>query len=109
VADGVGGANVTEELVAEAFALAGTFDEASDVDELHGGGDERLGLDEGRDFAKALIGHCDDTGVGIDGAERVVRRLGLGRGEGVEDRGLSDVGQANDSAVEWHGFAVSFV
>ena len=50
VADGVGGADVAEELVAEAFALGGAFDEAGDVDELHGGGDEGLGLDERRRF-----------------------------------------------------------
>ena len=40
VADGVGGADVAEELIAQAFALAGAFDQAGDVDELHGGGDE---------------------------------------------------------------------
>jgi hypothetical protein len=28
--------------------------------------------------------------------------LRLGRGEGVEDRAFSDVGEANDSAVQWH-------
>jgi hypothetical protein len=28
--------------------------------------------------------------------------LRLGRGEGVEDRGFSDVGETNDSAVQWH-------
>jgi len=109
VADGVGGADVAEELIAETFTLAGAFDETGDVDELHGGGDERFGLDECGDFCEALIGHGDDAGVGVDGAEGVICRLSLGRGEGVEDGGLSDVGQANDSAVERHGFAVSFV
>jgi hypothetical protein len=28
--------------------------------------------------------------------------LRFGRGEGVEDSGFSDVGEANDSAVQWH-------
>ncbi len=86
VADGVGGANVAEELVAEAFTFGGAFDEAGDVDELHRGGDEGLWLDEGGDFLEALIGHGDDAGVGVDGAEGVVGGLRLGRGEGVEDR-----------------------
>ncbi len=102
VADGVGGADVAEELVAEAFAFAGAFDEAGDVDELHRGGDEGLGLDELGDSGEALIGHGDDAGVGVDGAEGIVGGLRLGRGEGVEDRGFSDVGEANDSAVQWH-------
>ncbi len=39
VSDGVGGADVSEELVAQAFTLGGAFDETGDVDELHGGGD----------------------------------------------------------------------
>ncbi len=72
------------------------------------GGDEGLGLDEVGDFGEALIGHGDDAGVGVDGAEGVVGGLGLGRGEGVEDGGLSDVGQANDSAVEWHVLLVPY-
>ena len=52
VRDGVGRPDVTEELVAEAFALRGAGDEAGDVDELHGGGDEGLGLDEGGDLGR---------------------------------------------------------
>jgi len=102
VEDGVGGADVAEELIAEAFTLGGAFDEAGDVDELHGGGDEGLGLDEGGDFLETLIGHGDDARVGVDGAERVVGGLRLGRGECVEDGGFSYVRQADDSAIERH-------
>ena len=52
-------------------------------------------------MVEPLIGHGDDAGVGVDGAEGIVGRLGLGRGEGVEDGAFADVGQANDSAVQW--------
>ena len=48
VQDRVGLADVREELVAQAFALAGAFDDAGDVDELHGGGDDGVRLDHGR-------------------------------------------------------------
>jgi hypothetical protein len=102
VADGVCGADVAEELIAEAFAFGSAFDETGDVDELHGGGDEGFGFDEVGDFGEALIGHGDYAGVGVDGAEGIVGGLRLGRGEGVEDGGLSDVGETNDSAVQWH-------
>jgi len=102
VTDGVGGADVAEELIAKAFAFAGAFDEAGDVDELHRGGDEGFWLDEFGYFGEAGVGNGDDAGVGVDGAEGVVGGLCLGRGEGVEDRGFSDVGEANDSAVQWH-------
>ena len=95
-------ADVAEELVAEAFTLAGAFDEAGDVDELHGGGDDGLGLDDGGDFGEAVVGHGDDADVGVDGAEGIVGRLRLGGGEGVEDGGFSHVGEADDSAVQRH-------
>jgi hypothetical protein len=35
--------------------------------------------------------------------------LRLGRGEGVEDGGFSDVGETDDSAVQWHVFAISLL
>ena len=92
-----------EELVAEAFALAGAFDDAGDVDELHGGGDDGVGLDHGDDAVHAVVGDGDDAHVGVDGAEGVVRRRGLGGGEGVEDGGFSHVGEADNSAVQRHG------
>ena len=53
VRDGIGGADVAEELVAEAFALGRAFDEAGDIDELHGGGDEAFGMDEVGDLGRA--------------------------------------------------------
>ncbi len=100
----VGGAYVTEELVAQPLALARALDQARDVDELHGGGDEGLGLDELGDFGEALIGHGrDDAGVGINGAEGIVlAACALAEVRGVEDRRFSDVEEANDSAVQWH-------
>ena len=48
VDDGVGFADVGEELVAEAFAFAGAGDEAGDVDEFDDGGLGLLGLDDFR-------------------------------------------------------------
>ncbi len=78
VGDGVGGADVAEELVAETLALGGAFDEAGDVDELHGGGDEGFGLDELGDFGETGVGDSDDAGVGVDGAEGIVCRLSFG-------------------------------
>jgi len=107
VEDGVGLADVREELVAEAFALAGAFDDAGDVDELHGGG---VGLDHGDDAVHAVVGYGHDADVGIDGAKRVVRGLGFRSRKRVEDGGLSDVRQPDNSAVQRHvaGFLFMF-
>jgi len=38
---GIGGADVTEELVAKAFAFGSTLNESGDIDKLHGGGNQR--------------------------------------------------------------------
>ena len=47
------------------------------------------------------VGHGDDADVGVDGAEGIVGRLRLaGAGDGVEQRGLADVGQSDDSGSE---------
>ena len=46
--DGIGLADIGEELVAQAFTLRGAGDEAGDVDELHGGRNHPLRLDDRR-------------------------------------------------------------
>jgi hypothetical protein len=58
VGDGVGLADVGQELVAQALALAGAGDQAGDVDELHGRGDLALGLHDFRDLV------CRGSGTG---------------------------------------------
>lgn len=78
VEDGVGLADMAEELVAETFTLGRAFDDAGDVDELHGGGDDRVGFDHGDDAIHARVRDLDDADVGVDGAEGVVGGLRLG-------------------------------
>ncbi len=103
VEDGVDLADVAEELVAQALARARAAHQAGDVDDAHGGREDLLALDEPRELAEPGVGHGDDADVGLDGAERVVLRLRLGGGEGVEQGALADVGQADDSDFEAHG------
>lgn len=56
VGDGVALADVGEELVAEAFALAGAGDEAGDVDEFDGGRDDAFGMNDFGERLQAGIG-----------------------------------------------------
>ncbi len=100
---GVRLADIGEELVAQAFALAGTGDQAGDIDELDDGGLDLLRLDDGREGRKPLVGHFDDADVGLDGTEGVILRRNAGLGQGVEEGGLADVGQSDDAAFEAHG------
>jgi hypothetical protein len=74
VDDGVGLADVGQELVAQAFTLGGPGDQAGDVDELDDGGLHLLRLDDLGEGVEARVGHFDDAHVGLDGAEGSSRR-----------------------------------
>ena len=64
-------------------------------------GNDALGLRDLRERLEARVGHGDDADVRLDRAERVVRGLGLARArEGVEEGGLADVGQPDDSGAQ---------
>ncbi len=103
VRDGVGLADVGEELIAEAFALGGAADEAGDVDEVHRRGDDRLRLVELHQRVEPRVGHRHHADVRLDGAERIVGHGGARRRQRVEERRLADVGQADDAARDRHG------
>ena len=70
--DRVGLADVGEELVAEALALARALHEARDVDELDGRGHDPLRVDDLGEPVEPSVGHRHDADVGLDGGERVV-------------------------------------
>jgi len=106
VGDGVGLADVGEELVAQAFTFRRARYQAGDVDEFHGGGDDLFGLDDLGQGIQARVGHGHDAAVRLDGAEGEVLRRDAGFGEGVEQGGLADIGQADDAAVESHGVSL---
>jgi len=51
--------------------------------------------------SQARIGHRHLAEVGLDGAERIIRRLrGGGLCQRVEERGLADIRQADDAALD---------
>ena len=89
-----------EELVAQALAAAGARDEAGDVHELNGRRDGFLRVGKLAQHAQPRVGHGDDAVVRVNRTERVVRRLRLaGAGDGVEEGGLPDVGESDDSSA----------
>ena len=94
-------ADVGEELVAEAFSLGRAGDEARDVDELHGRGNEDRRFHDLREGLEAVVGHRHDPDVGLDRAKRVVRGLRLPRArQRVEERRFPDVRQSDDSGFQ---------
>ena len=79
VRDGIGLADIGQELVAQPLALGGAAHEAGNVHEGEAGGNDLLGLGDGRDAVEARIGHGHVAGIRLDRAERIVRRLRGGR------------------------------
>src|SRR5690606_11752877 len=104
VHDGIGFANVGQELVAQAFALRGASHQAGDVDELDHGGHDALGLDDVGQLREARVGNLDHADIGLDGAERVVFCGNARLGERIEEGRLTDVGQTNDATLQSHGY-----
>ena len=102
LADRVGLADVGEELVAQALALGRAAHDAGDVDERHRRGQDPLGAEDLGEPLQPRVRQRDDADVGLDRRERVVRGEHVVLGQGVEQRGLADVGQADDSDSESH-------
>ena len=95
--DGVDLADVGEELVAEAFSLAGAFDEAADVDDLDLRVDGLLRLRHRRQLVEAVVGHLGHTDVRVLRGERVRRGERTTAGQRVVQRALARVGETDES------------
>ena len=102
--DGIHFADVAEEFIAEAFALARAFDEASDVHEFNRRRDQLRGAGNLREHREALVRHGDDAGVRLDGAEGIVCGLRLaGAGDCIKKGGFANIRKANDTGSEHKG------
>ena len=97
LADGVRLADVREELVAQALALAGSSHKARDVHELDGCRHDARRVVDLSQAVQTRVGHGHHAHVGLDGGERVVGREAALVREGREQRGLADVRQTDDT------------
>ena len=96
--NGVALADVAQELVAKACTLAGTLHKARDIHELHDGRGLFIGLPDLGQLVQTLVRHGYDAAVRLDGAEGIVCGFCvLGGGDGIEQSGLTDVRQADDT------------
>ena len=95
--DGVGTADVLQKLVAEARSLTGSLHQTGDIHKFDDGRGLFIGLVHLRQLVQPLIWHGHHAHVGFDGAEGVVGALGTGVGDGVEQSGLTHIGQPHDT------------
>ena len=90
-------ADVREELVAQAFALARAAHETSDVHQFDGGGGELFGVIDVGQVVQPRIRDAHHAHIGLDGAEGVIFTRSACARDCVEKRALSDIGQADDA------------
>ena len=88
--------DVGQELIAQPLALAGALHQTRNIHKLNGGGGHFFRVIHIGQHVQPLIRHRHDAGVGFNGAERIIRRLGSRPGDGVEQRALSHVRQSYD-------------
>ena len=100
VQNGVGLADVGQELVAQALALGSALYQAGDVHDFHRGGNGALGLADVGEHLEAFVGHIGGAHVGVDGAEREVGALGLPAADAIKQSRLAYIGQAYYSTFQ---------
>lgn len=102
VQDSVSLADIGQKLVAKALTLAGPLDEAGDIDYLDRGRDDPLGMYQRLQYLKPGIGNSCGADIGLNGAEREIRSLGLAGAYTVEKCRLAHVGESYYTAFERH-------
>ena len=83
--DGIGGANVAQELVAESLAFGGAFYKTGNIHYLDSSRNHTGGMFHLDQFGQPFIGYCDNTHIGLDGTKGEICRLGLGIAQTVEE------------------------
>ena len=99
VDDGVRLSDVAEKLVAESFALGGSFHQAGNIDDFNRGGNDSPWMNEFSKFVQTFVGHGDDADVRFNGAEGEIGRLCLCIAQTIEKSGLSDIRKSDDAAL----------
>ena len=99
VQDGIGFADVGQELVAQAFPLAGALYQTGDIHDIDRGGHDALGLAHLGQHFQPFIGHVGGTQVRLDGTEREIGALGLARAHAVEKGRLAHIRQSHNPAL----------
>jgi hypothetical protein len=84
VHNGVNTPDVTEKLVPEPFALAGTFDKAGNIDKFNGCRLNFLRLNYRVQLIHAGVRNLDNTDVRLNCAKRIICRLGACRGKRIK-------------------------
>ena len=95
--NGIGLANIGQELVAKARTLTGTLHQTGNVHELNDRRGLFVRLIDLCQLVQPCIRHCYHAHVGVNGAEGVVGAFSTSVGDGVEQGGLANIRQSHDT------------
>ena len=95
--NGIGGADVAQKFVAQAFTLGSALHKTCDVHKLNHSRGDLLGLMKLCQPVKPFIGNGNHTHIGVDGAECIVVGRDTGIGDGIKQSGFAHIGQTNDT------------
>ena len=102
LANRIGLANVGQELIAQALALACAGNQASNVNEFDRCRHDFSRMVDFREFIQTIIGNGNHARIGLNGGKRIVRSEPGFLGKGGEKRRLANVGQANNTDRKRH-------
>ena len=100
---GIGFSDMRQKFIAQTFARARTRNQARDIDKFDDGRKCALWHHNLCELLQTGVRHFHDTHIGFDRAKRIVFSRNTGFGQGVEQGGFANVGQAHDAAFQTHG------
>ncbi len=107
--DGVAFADIGEEFIAQPFAFRRAAHKAGNIDEFDRGGCVFLRVVQVGKPVEAFIRHGDHPDVRLNGAERIIRRLRAGVGNGIEKSAFPHVREPHNSKFHQKTFFAFFI
>ncbi len=95
----IGLLHIGQELVAHAFAVAGTFGQAGQIHNLHRGRYHFVGRQKPVEFVQPRVGHIHHANVRFDSTESIAGAFGFGVRHTIKNGGLPRIGQTDNSAI----------
>ena len=84
MSDGIGFSDISQKLVTESLTLGGAGHKTGDINKFHTGWYHSLGIDDVCQFIQTTVRHGNNTGIGLNSAEREILRTNASFGKCIE-------------------------
>jgi hypothetical protein len=93
-------ADMSEELIAETFAMGGTLDQTGNIDEFDRRGDDFRGLIQLSELIETRVRDRHDADIRLDGGEGIISRKRTRVGKRIKKRGFTYIRETDDANLE---------